>query len=133
MQKISFESIKKTPFWAYFFRHRYFFWKLKLIQKKRNPWDCFLKWQEKKVNWDHLKTVSEIIARTAGWPNMLFIPDDDIAALTTDFDGSFIDIHIWQELETQLFKKQMEYTGQMQHGSYFDFLERVIAQAVPVR
>jgi hypothetical protein len=113
-----------VPIWACLFPNRYMFAQRNKILKYRDPWDVFILWQRVNIDLNQVGIISKIIASTAGWSNSLFIPNDSIWAMVTDYDGSFIDIHIWHELEISFFHKKIDYPEQWCNNelSYLDFL-----------
>jgi hypothetical protein len=119
---------KSTSIWTSLCPQREIY-RIRTILKKRDPWDVFLLWHNINIDLVQVRVISKIIAKVLGiGTNALFIPNDSICAMTTDYDGSFIDLHIWHELEKVVFKQQREYNGEMEHGYYIDFLKTVLVQ-----
>jgi hypothetical protein len=124
MQIIS-EKLLGVPNWAYCFRNRYCYKKICNILKRRDPWEVIPIWTNENIDLYLIARVSKIIMEVASWPNSLFLPFDEITVLAADYDGSFTDIHIWNELNSSVFKKQIYYEGQLISGNMLEFTRNI--------
>ena len=111
----------QVPFYAYFWKNWYCYHSICRNLKSRDHWTVLQKWLDEDVSISLVASVSRIISKNMSWPNSLFVPEDSISSMTADFFGEFVSIHIWKELETKIFQTSVEYTGQLDKGTYVDF------------
>jgi hypothetical protein len=122
-KEITIDRFNYVPFWAKLFPYRYKLLKIRNELKNRSPWDVLLQWNEQDVDINLVASASKIIASIANYPNALLLPYDNIEVLCADYDGSLTDIHIWNEFQNQIIKKNVEYNGQLNDKSYVDFIK----------
>ncbi|MDR1925296.1 MAG: hypothetical protein LBQ66_13080 [Planctomycetaceae bacterium] len=104
----------------------YFFAKQKRILKHRDPWEVFALWHTINIDIVKVGVISNIFADIGHWPNSLFIPDDKIMVMMADYEGTFAEFCIWQELELIVFKKKCQLDfAQLKPMSYIEFLRKI--------
>ena len=117
------------PLLAYFYPYWYRSVKRKRALKNRDPWEVFLLWQKEDIDMQFVARISRVIASVAEYPSSLFVPEDEFLVLVADYDGSFTDCIIWQDLQKKIFCKRIEYeelfNAQSQYWSYLEFLYQI--------
>ena len=129
LQPLSGTVLDSVPWWAYFCHYGYRDTTRRRILKQRDPWEVFLLWQNESIDMKFVARVSSVIASAASHPNSLFVPKDNFFCLVADYDGSFTEVNVLDDLQQKVFSRSIEFedifNAQSQHWNYLDFLHQI--------
>lgn len=95
--------------------------------KMRDAWEVFLSWQRYE-NLESIAEISKIIASTDYWPNALFIPQDEVQYIFSDFNGTLSGVHIMQALEKNFLHKEISWTFLYGEMTYTEMVSNLLIQ-----